>query len=183
MLKLSLDRSYAKDDCPSSKKLIWLFLLMAFLFHIFICSYSYSEQKKGNREAIIITSSTLTSDNEMKTAIFEGSVKAVKGDLTLYADKMIVYYQNEKAGRGIKKIDVEGNVRLIKNGRVVTSRLAEYNDFDQTIIFTGEPRATDGKTVITGTKMTYSLKHDRYWVENSKVIMEQDRLKNKGEGK
>lgn len=180
MLKLFLDRSYAKNGC-SSKKLIYSFLLVVFILQSFNCSYSHSEQKKESREAIIITANMLTADNELNRAIFEGSVKAVKGDLILYADKMIVSYQNEKAGRGIKKINAEGNVKLIKNERIVTASSAEYNDFDETVVFTGEPRATDGKTVITGTKMTYSLRQDRYWVENSKVITEQIRLKNKGE--
>ncbi len=141
---------------------------------------SFAEQKKGAKEPVTITSQILTADNKARKAIFEGSVKAVKGGIALYSDKMTVYYQDEKTGSSIKKIDVEGNIKLIKGDRVITSDFAQYfSDADERVIFTGEPKATDGQSVITGSKMTYFFKNDLYVVENSRVLM-QDRDQNKG---
>lgn len=139
---------------------------------------SFAEQRKGSREPVTITSQILTTDNKAKTAIFEGSVKAVKGDIILYADKMTVYYQDEKAGSSIKKIDAEGNIKLIRGDRVVTSRFAQYyTDTEEKAVFTGEPKATDGESVITGSKMTYFFRNDRYIVENSRVFMQNEAQK------
>jgi len=151
--------------------------LSLFVSAIFVlsaaCNVSSAEQKKGAKEPIIITSQMLTADNKAKTAIFEGSVKAVKGDVTLYSDKMTVYYQDEKAGSSVRKIDAEGNIKLIRGNRVVTAGFAEYfTEAEERVVFTGDPRAADGESVITGSKMTYFFRSDRYIVENSKVFMQ-----------
>ncbi len=147
--------------------------IVIFLSHL--QGISFAEQKKIAKEAVIITSQTLSADNKAKTAIFEGSVKAVKGDIVLYADKMTVYYHEEKAASSIRKIDAEGNIKLIRGERVITSSFAQYiAETDEKVIFTGEPKATDGQSVITGSKMTYFFKTDRYFVENSRVLMQQD---------
>lgn len=138
-----------------------------------VSKVSLADQKKSSREPLTITSKTLTADNKTKTAVFQGTVKAVKGDMTLYADKMIVYYQDERPGNSIEKIESEGNVKLVKGDRVVTSAFAQYfGGIDERVVFTGEPRATDGVNVITGLKMTYFLRDERYIVENSKVLLQ-----------
>lgn len=141
----------------------------------------FAQEKKAassSKEPTVITSEILTADNKAKTALFERSVVAKKGEMTLFADKMLVYYSEEKGGSNIKKIDAEGNVKLIKGDRVVTSKFAVYfAEPEERIIFTGEPRATEGENVVTGTKMTFFMKDDRSLVENSKVF-----LINKGQG-
>lgn len=153
-------------------------IFITFFSFIFLSSLqgiSFAEERKLAKEVITITSKTLTADNKAKTAIFEGSVKAVKGDIILYADKMTVFYQEEKSGSSVKKIDAEGNIKLIRGDRVITSSFAQYlTETDEKVVFTGEPRATDGQSVITGSKMTYFFKTDRYIVENSKVLMQQN---------
>lgn len=153
-----------------------------FLSLLPICQAALAEQKKSSGEPVTITSKTLTADNKARTAVFEGDVKAVKGNMTLYADKMTVYYQDERSGSSIEKIESEGNIKLIRGDRVITSSFAQYfSGSDEKVIFTGEPRAIDGGTIITGTRMTYFFKADRYVVENSKVLL-QDR-DNRGQKK
>ena len=130
------------------------------------------EENTTVKEPTIITSQTLTTDNKAKTALFQGNVVAKKGDGTLYADKMLVHYSEEKGGSSIKRIDTEGNVRLVRGDRVVTSKFATYfAEPEEHIIFTGEPRAAEGENVVTGTKITYFMKDDRSIVENSKVFI------------
>lgn len=153
------------------------------IFLLALNGASFGEQKRGVREPITITSKILTADDKAKTAIFEGSVKAVKGGIILYADKMTVYYQDEKAGSSIKKIDAEGNIKLVRSGRVVTSNFAQYfPEPDEKVVFTGEPKATDGQNVITGSIMTYFFRNDRYIVENSKVFMQDGEQKTQKKG-
>lgn len=125
------------------------------------------EQIKGQ---IVITSQTLLSDNKARNALFEGSVVAKTENMTLYSDKMLVYYA-EGSGN-VTKIDAEGSVKLVKKDLVVTSKVANYFADEEKIIFTGEPKAIQKGDIITGTKMTYFMKEDRSFVENSRVLLE-----------
>ncbi len=121
---------------------------------------------------VVITSKTLSADNKEKTALFEGSVVAKRGDATLYADRMKVYYAEEGSGSKIKKIEAEGNVRLIKKRAILTAQSAVYViEPEENIVFTGQPRASDGENIITGSKITYFVKDERSLVEDSKVII------------
>lgn len=133
-----------------------------------------AQDKKEMPEPIIITSKTLINDSKAKTATFEGNVVAKRGEVTLYADKMIVYYEDEQKGGNIKMIEAIGDVKLIKADRVITSHKATYlPDPEERVIFTGEPRATEGKNLVTGEKITYFMKDDRSLVEKSKVYLKE----------
>ena len=124
---------------------------------------------------IVITSETLSADNKSRTALFEGSVVAKTKDMTLYSDRMIVYYA-EKTGN-VTKIDAEGRVKLVRKDLIVTSKAANYFAEEEKIIFTGEPKAVERGNVVTGTKMTYLMKEDRSIVENSRVLLENKKEK------
>lgn len=160
---------YRKKDYELSN----FFLLFISIFHLLTFpSFIFAQEKKAEKEPVIITSEILTADNKAKTALFERSVVAKKGDMTLFADRMLVYYSENKDGSSIKRIDAEGNVKLIKGERVVISKMATYfSEPEEKIIFTGEPRATEGENIVIGSKMTYFLKDDRSIVENSKVML------------
>jgi lipopolysaccharide export system protein LptA len=119
---------------------------------------------------IVITSETLSAEGGTNTAVFEGSVVARTGDVTLYADRMTVSYLPE--GGGVRQIDAEGRVKLVRGRRVVTSGKAVYYGEERKIIFTEGPRAVEGANVITGSRMTYLMDEDRSIVEDSKVFLE-----------
>src|SRR5512139_2484299 len=130
---------------------------------------SAEEQKMQVKGPINITSETLTSDNKAHTALFEGKVVAKTTDMTIYADKMLVFYRE---GSGdVTKIESTGNVRLLKGGRLITSKMAVYYADEDKVVFTGEPRAEDGENVVTGATMTYFISQDRSYVEKSKVFL------------
>ena len=87
--------------------------------------------EKAAKTPIVITSQTLTADNNNKTAVFEGSVVATKEDLTIYSDKMTVYYDNSEGK--IKKIYAVGNVKAHKGDRVIFSDEATYLEAEKKI--------------------------------------------------
>jgi lipopolysaccharide export system protein LptA len=118
---------------------------------------------------IIVTSDTLTNDNKSRTALFEKNVIAKTSGITLYADKMLVFYK-EVSGN-VTRIEATGNVKLHKATRIISSQKAIYYADEDKVIFTGEPRAVDGENVVTGTKMKFFIKEDRSYVENSKVFL------------
>ncbi len=141
------------------------------LFLMLTCSVvaSAEEQKIKVKGPITITSATLTADNKSHTALFEGRVIAKTAEMTIYSDKMLVFY-NEGTG-DVTKIEATGNVRLVKGTRIVTSQNATYYADEDKVVFTGDPRALDGENVVTGSVMTYFIGDDRSYVEKSKVIM------------
>ena len=159
--------------------------LIVISFFFFILSPSHAAENDAKNAAgkdakkeqapTIITSESLTADNKAKTALFTGSVVAKKADTTIYADRMLVYYSEGGSGSNIDKIESDGNVKLVRGDRVVTSgKMVYYAGTDKTderAIFTESPRAAEGKNVVTGTKMTYYMKDDRSLVENSKVFV------------
>ncbi|MEW6586580.1 MAG: LptA/OstA family protein [Nitrospirota bacterium] len=124
------------------------------------------KQAKG---PVVITSQALTADNRARTAIFERSVIARTSDMTVHADRMIVLY--DKGTGDITRIEAQGNVRVIRDKRVVTAREATYFSDEEKIIFTGDPRAVENDNVITGKTMTYMVNEDRFSVEDSKVFL------------
>lgn len=133
-------------------------------------SRSFAEEKLlETKGPVIITSSTLTADNKARTALFEGAVVAKTETVTIFSEKMLVYY-NE--GGKITKIDAGGNVKVIKGERVITSDEATYLAEEEKVVFTGQPKAVEGTSMVTGTKMIYLIKEDRSFVENSKVFTE-----------
>ncbi|QWR76050.1 lipopolysaccharide transport periplasmic protein LptA [Candidatus Magnetomonas plexicatena] len=127
---------------------------------------------KGDKNIpLIITSDQLSTDNKNKTATFTGSVKAVKGETTFYADKMVVYYTDDQSK--VKQIDATGNTKLIRAEKVITAAKTVYfAGKDEHVVFTGNPEASEGKNKIVGTKMTYYLNDDRSVVENSRAQLE-----------
>ncbi|MEJ5226880.1 lipopolysaccharide transport periplasmic protein LptA [Thermodesulfovibrio sp.] len=147
---------------------------LIFILFLLLAYNLFAEEKKDSPEPIIITSQSLINDNRAKTATFEGNVVAKRGDATLLANKMIVYYEDEQKGGNIKLIEAIGNIKLIRGDRTITSHKAiYYPEPEERVVFTGEPRATDGKNLVTGEKITYFMKDDRSLVEKSRVYLKE----------
>ena len=144
------------------------FSLPVMMFFLFT-STGFSEEKKKIEGPIVITSQRLTSDNKAGKAVFEESVVAQTTEMILYADRMIVLYDEEQGD--VTKIDAEGNVKVVKGDKVITSQKASYFADTENVVFYGDPRAIEGDNVVTGSTMTYLMAEDRFLVENSKVFL------------
>ena len=134
-----------------------------------------SPSRASVKGPITVTSESLTSDNKAHTALFEKNVMVRTPDMSMAADKMLIFYKED--GGEVTKIEATGNVRLIKESRIITSQNAIYYADEDKVVFTGEPKAVDGDNVVTGSKMTYLIKDDRSRVENSKVFLKNKRDK------
>lgn len=137
-----------------------------------VTSGAKEEQKKEEKKEekpIVITSVSLLADNKKHTALFEGNVIAKTEDMTIYSDRMMVYYTED--GEKLDRIEAFGNVRVVKGERTVASKEAVYYDEEQKVIFRGDPQAWEGDNKVTGTVMIYFIKDDRSIVENSKVVI------------
>jgi lipopolysaccharide export system protein LptA len=145
-------------------------LLIISIFFIFLPIQAGAENPKENiKGPITITSETLTADNKAHTALFEINVIARTTNLTIYADKMLVFYKED--GGDVTKIEATGNVKVLKEARIITAKAATYFAAEEKVLFTGDPRAVDGDNIVSGTKITYFTEDDRFLVENSRVIL------------
>jgi len=130
----------------------------------------------GEKKPVIITSDTLTANNKNNTAVFEGSVVAKTDGMTMLSDKMTVYYDN--SGKKISKIHAAGSVKVYNSEKVIFSKEALYVDEEEKIVFSGDPKAIEGKNILTGKQITYYLKSNRAVVEGSRIILQNNQGQN-----
>ncbi|MCX7793236.1 MAG: lipopolysaccharide transport periplasmic protein LptA [Thermodesulfovibrionales bacterium] len=142
--------------------------ILGILLIIFTFSISQAAEEK---KSIVITSESLTINKKENQAIFSGRVIAKKDELTIFADTMIVYYDN--TGTKVEIIEATGNIKVLKGTRTILSEKAVYKAEEDSITFTGEPVAMDGKNIIKGDKIIYYISEDRSVVSNSKVFLKE----------
>jgi lipopolysaccharide export system protein LptA len=119
-----------------------------------------AELKDRSSLPINIKSNELVTDNKGKTAIFTGKVVAKQGNVTIFSDKLIVYY-GENQGE-VDKIEADGNVRIVQENRTGLSAHAVYESKEGRITLTGNnPRVSQGTDVVTGKIITYYIDEDR----------------------
>lgn len=152
-----------------SRNNIFSFLCSLLVLLLPVSGVNAESAAKKIKGPITITSDMLTADNKARTALFEKAVVARTMDMTIYADRMLVQY--EKDTGNVARIDASGMVKVTTVNRVITSQDAVYYAGEERIVFTGDPRAVEGKNVVTGKKMTYFMNQDRFFVEGSKVFL------------
>jgi lipopolysaccharide export system protein LptA len=113
----------------------------------------------ASREPLKIKSDTLKADNENKTATFEGKVVARQGDLTLYADRLLISYSG--AGQELSRVEAFGNVRILQGNRQASGAHAIYEPKEARILLDGSPKVVQGEDVITGKLITYYVNEQR----------------------
>ncbi len=156
-------------SCKSALMIIMLCLHIVQVNPLHVNCDTGLEKAQNSAPPLVITSENLVADNKKSTAIFTGNVKAVRGEMELLADRMVVVYGEDR--RTIMSVTATGNTRLVSGDRKINSHRADYYTENERIIFSGNPEATEDKNRITGTKMTYFINDERYIVENSRVYI------------
>ena len=126
-------------------------ILVVFFLFITVCVFAKEQMKK---DPIVVTSKMLTIDNENNTAVFEHSVVAEAPEMTLYADKMLIFYNQDT--KTITRIDALGRVKVVEEDRVITADQATYYAHDERVVFKGDLKVVEGKRSISGEENTPS---------------------------
>jgi lipopolysaccharide export system protein LptA len=136
-------------------------MLRSFLVCLFLLALAPAAlaAPAASKEPLKIKSDTLHADNEKKTATFEGKVVARQGDLTLYADRLVVSYSAE--GHEVSRVEATGNVRILQATRQASGGHAVYEPKEARILLDGAPRITQDGDVITGKLITYYINEQR----------------------
>ena len=150
-----------------------------------------SQKTKADQKPEIplyISASQLEADQDKHLIIFKGQVKAVYGEATLYADRLLVFYQPEKKGRPsspaagqsqetsplgnlggekIDRIEAQGKVRFVQGDRVATGDKAIYYRDQDKIVLLGSPQVWRGENHLRGSKITIYLASRKVVVQGS----------------
>ncbi len=104
--------------------------------------------------------------------VFTGKVVAKRGDVTIHAKSLSVFYEvgEEKQGGNpgtgeIKSITALGDVRIVQGDRLATGQRADYYETEQKIVLTGSPRIWQGKSFVRGKRIVVYLQEERSEVE------------------
>lgn len=130
------------------------------------------EPRKGTSDLpITIKSNELAADNKGKTAVFTGKVVAKQGDVTIFCDKMTVYYG--KTQGDVDKIEADGNVRIVQENRTGLAAHAVYESKLGKITLTGgSPKVMQGADTVSGEIITYFVDEERSNVSGGRVTAE-----------
>ncbi len=123
-------------------------------------------------QAVDIESDRLTVDQEAQTAIFEGNVDAVQGEIQLKTDRLEVYYVRSGSGAGapadsITHMHAIGEVVLISPKETAEGDWARYDVTDRTIVMKNNVVLIHGDNVLRGTRLDMDLESGRSILKSS----------------
>ena len=108
---------------------------------------------------IKIVSDRLEADDMARKVKFIGHVVVRRGDVTLYAQEVLVTYLQGKGD--IEEIIASGEVRIIQNDRIATAARATLYQKEAKIVLSGTARLLQGKDSIEGEEITVFINEER----------------------
>ncbi len=136
---------------------------------------------------VVVTARSLFADNKTKIVTYKKDVVVKKGDITLYAEQVVIHLKKDdkapakqKTGmdvfQGSGKIDTivaTGNVKIIQQDKTATSDEATYYSGTDKFVLTGKPRVWQGDNVLIGTTITYDIQQDTFQADEAKTVLYQ----------
>ncbi len=124
-----------------------------------------SARDLGSRP-IDVAADRLSADSARNIVTFEGNVVARQADVTLYADRIQAGYSRESGS--IDRIEAEGNVRFLQEGREARSARATFHNLEQRIVLSGGATLRQGQNTVQGETLTIFLRENRSVVTGGK---------------
>ncbi len=113
---------------------------------------------RSDTDVTVITSDKLTFDYVNQFAHFEQNVVVVDPQMKIFADNMMVRFDDQNKAKNIK---AEGNVIIVQEDKRARAAVAEYKIDTGEITLTGEPMITQGKNVMTADVITFFRDEER----------------------
>jgi len=118
------------------------------------------------KKPVDIVSDSMEGYEQGKQVIFKGNVIAKQEDLIIYSD-VLEAYMDEQTNE-IEKAYAKGNVRIVKQERVATSKEALFDNSKREITLTGNVVVVSGQDKLTGDTVIYYVNEDRVLVQGQK---------------
>jgi lipopolysaccharide export system protein LptA len=115
--------------------------------------------------------------HEKRMVVFSGNAVATQGARTIQADRLTLYYKENRktAGRStagvegtqdLERVEANGHVTITEGERVVTGEDAIFEQDIQKITMTGSPVLREGANIIRGDRIVVFLDENRGVVES-----------------
>jgi lipopolysaccharide export system protein LptA len=118
------------------------------LFSLFCFSLSFAAE---TNQPIVIESQKLNYNKREHKATYIGSVIAQKGDMVIKGDKLIVYF--DSTDKFVEKVEVVGNVRMLKKDGEGTCKKLEYYPSEEKVILIGDAKLKKDNNTVMGDRI------------------------------
>ncbi len=145
----------------------WFFLLLPGLlcWCVPVVFADDTKPELDRNQPVEITAQQLEVLQQQRQSIFIGDVIARQGEMTLYAEKLIVFLQPDQDQ--VERLEALGGVRVIQLDRIATAEKAVFYQLEEKLVLSGNAEVTQGKNNISGDEITLYLKENRSLVESS----------------
>ena len=123
------------------------------------------EPELDRNQPIEITARQLEVLQLQRQSIFTGDVVVKRGEMTLNAEKLIIYLQ--QSGDEVDRLEAIGKVRIVELDRTATAEKAIFHQQEEVLVLTGNAVVVDGLNTISGDEMTLFMKEDRIVIKGS----------------
>ena len=117
---------------------------------------------------IEVTSLQMESDQQSGRVFFSGQVVGKRGDMTIYADALTLFFVEIDGNRKLERLDAEGNVRVVEGERVATAQKLEFLQAAEKMTLTGDAEVHQGKNLVAGDEIILFIREDRSLVKSGK---------------
>jgi lipopolysaccharide export system protein LptA len=128
---------------------------------LLLASWSAASSAAGERSSqpLQIKADELLTDSAARTATFTGKVTARQGDITMYADRLVITYDDKN--KGVDRVEAFGNVRISQGNRLAQAGHAVYDNNGGKIVLDNNPKMFQGDDVVEGKVITYFVNDQR----------------------
>ncbi len=116
---------------------------------------SFGVLKTDTSQPVDVTADTLDVNQENGSALFQGNVLIIQGDMRLSADSVLVI--NKTEGSGIERLEARGNVLLVSGEDAAEAGEADYTIDSGTVVMRGNVLLTQGGSTLGAENMTVNL--------------------------
>jgi lipopolysaccharide transport protein LptA len=114
-------------------------------------------------QPIDITSDKVEAFWKENLIVFRGNVIARQKDMVIYADSLEALVVED--GKGIERVTAGGNVKIQQGVRVADCQKAVFYNLDQKVILTGDPKVSEGDSIVSGDEIIFDIDKNRVEVK------------------
>ncbi len=119
---------------------------------------------KVSSEPIYVSAKTLVWDHKANKATFHQEVVARQDDLTIHADDLIIYFNENNSD--VTRLVASGHVRIAQMDRRASCEEAVYDRSQNNIVLTGNPVIRQGQNEVRGRRVIFFITENRSVVES-----------------
>ena len=147
------------------KRCGWLLLLLLMTNPVL----AVEEQSPAAADGPIeVTSQQMEADQQSGRVHFSGKVVGKRGDMTIYADQLTLFFVEIDAVRKVERLEAQGSVRVVDGERIATAQKLEYLQATEKMILSGDAEVHQGGNLVAGDEIVLFIRENRSLVKSGK---------------